>query len=111
MKAKLPMSTDIDIYRALQQHLDSQAVGFPSVKSGADIRLLKRLFTPEEAKLALHLSYKTAPTPDVVKLAAAEFPAGQAERLLESMFKKGAIGWKKKGGLDHWYVMPMVVGM
>jgi Na+-translocating ferredoxin:NAD+ oxidoreductase subunit B len=105
------MSTDNDIYRALQQHLDSQAIGFPSVKSGADIRLLKRLFTPEEAQLALHLTYKTAPTHDVVKLAAAEFPAGQAGRLLESMFAKGAIGWKKKDGADHWYLMPMVVGM
>ena len=105
------MSTDTDIYRALQQHLDAQAIGFPPVKSGADIRLLKRLFAPDEAKLALHLSYRTASTHDVVKLAEAEFPAEQAERLLESMFKKGSIGWKKKDGLDRWYLMPMVVGM
>jgi len=52
------MTTDDSIYRSLQEHLDKQAVGFPSVKSGADIRLLKRLFTPDEARLALHLSYK-----------------------------------------------------
>ena len=37
---------DSDIYRKLQQHLDKMPVGFPSVKSGADIRVLKHLFTP-----------------------------------------------------------------
>ena len=49
---------EIKIYRLLQRHLDKQAVGFPAAWSGADIRLLKRLFSPDEAKLALHLSYK-----------------------------------------------------
>jgi len=27
------------------------------------------------------------------------------------MLQKGAIGWKQKDGVDHWYVMPMVVGI
>jgi|GEM_PF-5835059 len=47
------------IYRLLQQwNLDKQAVGFLSDGSGADIRFLKRLFAPDEAKLTMHLSYK-----------------------------------------------------
>lgn len=105
------MSTDNDIYRRLQQHLDSQAVGFPSVKSGADIRLLQRLFTPEEATLALHLSYKPAATTTVAHSAAGAFSMEQVERLLESMFGKGAIGWKQKDGADHWSVLPVVIGI
>ena len=64
--------SDDAIYRSLQQHLDRQAVGFPSVKSGADIRLLRRLFTPEEARLALHLSCRPLPTDTVVASAAAD---------------------------------------
>ena len=98
-------------YRSLQQHLDKQAVGFPSVKSGADIRLLQRLFTPEEARLALHLSCKPLPIDRVVKSAAADWAAERVGSLLESMLRKGAIGWKQKDGVDHWYVMPMVVGI
>ena len=105
------MADDDPIYRLLQQHLDRQAVGFPSVKSGADIRLLRRLFTPEEARLALHLTYKPSATGAVEAGAGAESTADEIRALLESMLQKGAIGWKRRDGADHWYVMPMVVGM
>ena len=47
----------LDVYRELQQHLDKFAVGFPATESGAEIRLLKHLFSPEEAKLATRLSF------------------------------------------------------
>lgn len=105
------MRDDDTIHRSLQQHLDKQAVGFPSVKSGADIRLLRRLFTPEEARLALHLSYRPAPTVRIAQDAAADWTGEQVQSLLESMLQKGAIGWKRRDGVDHWYVMPMVVGI
>jgi Na+-translocating ferredoxin:NAD+ oxidoreductase subunit B len=100
-----------DVYRLLQQHLDKQAVGFPAASSGADIRLLQRLFTPDEAKVALHLSYKPAPLESVVAAAGTEFTAEQTAHLLDSMLMKGAIGWKDKSGTGHWFVMPMVIGM
>ena len=105
------MKTDDTIYRHLQQHLDKQAVGFPSVKSGADIRLLKRLFSPDEAKLALHLTYKPEPTGAIIERAASEFRVEQTISLLYGMFTKGAIGWKEKNGASYWCVMPLVIGM
>ncbi|NTW58524.1 MAG: 4Fe-4S binding protein [Nitrospirae bacterium] len=105
------MTSDESIYRILQQHLDEQAIGFPSTWSGADIRLLKRLFTPDEAKLALHLTYKPSPTEQIMERAAADFFSAQTASLLDSMFTKGAIGWKEKNGISHWYVLPLVVGM
>ena len=52
------MSIEDKIYRELQEHLDNQPVGFPSTTSGSDIALLKYFFQPEEAKVALKLSYK-----------------------------------------------------
>ena len=102
---------DDKVYRQLQRHLDKQAVGFPAARSGADIRFLKRLFTPEEAKLALHLSYRPMPTDEVTRSAAPEFKPDAVERLLDSMQLKGAIGLKTTGGLKRWYVMPVVIGM
>jgi Na+-translocating ferredoxin:NAD+ oxidoreductase subunit B len=99
------------VFRLLQQHLDRQAVGFPATRSGADILLLKRLFTPDEAKVALHLSYKPTPATQVVERAAPEFSAAETERLLENMLMKGAIGWRNQDGISHWQVLPMVVGM
>jgi len=52
------------LYRSLQQHLDRGPVGFPATASGIEIRILKRLFTPEEAEIALELS--TIPEPAAV---------------------------------------------
>ncbi|MFX1557631.1 MAG: hypothetical protein ACFFC9_10290, partial [Promethearchaeota archaeon] len=47
----------LDIYRKLQQHLDKLPIGFPTTKSGSDIRLLQYLFTPEEAEIAILLKF------------------------------------------------------
>lgn len=105
------MSAKDAIYRRLQKHLDKQAVGFPATRSGADIRFLKTIFNPEEAKIALCLSYKPAPLEQIAAGAAPEFSAVELERALESMLAKGVIGWKKKNGASHWFLMPIVVGM
>jgi Pyruvate/2-oxoacid:ferredoxin oxidoreductase delta subunit len=50
------MQPQSDVYRELQEHLDNMPVGFPPTESGVEIRLLKHLFTPEEAEIALNLS-------------------------------------------------------
>nr|MDO8135251.1 hypothetical protein [Candidatus Njordarchaeum guaymaensis] len=57
----MPNSCD-DVYRRLQVHLDEKMhIGFPSTKSGVEIRILKFLFTPKEAQIAtgLSASYET----------------------------------------------------
>ena len=99
------------VYRLLQQHLDRQAVGFPATRSGADQLVLEQLFSTEEARLALHLSYRPSSTVEVVGQAAGQFDADQVTAMLESMFQKGAIGRKEKGGVDCWFLVPMVVGI
>ena len=45
------------IYRRLQEHLDQMPIGFPRAESGSDIKVLKFLFTPEEAKIATYLRF------------------------------------------------------
>ena len=50
------MDEQNSIYRDLQQHLDKGPVGYPATESGVDIRLLRHLFTPEEARIATCLS-------------------------------------------------------
>ncbi len=99
------------VYRSLQEHLDQQAVGFPPTSSGADIRFLAKLFTPEEARLALHLSYKPSPFEEIAAAASPETGGERTLALLESMLSKGAICWKEKDGSGHWFLQPMVVGM
>jgi len=50
------MSDTTPQYRNLQKHLDNLPVGFPATESGVEIRILKHLFTPEEAECALYLT-------------------------------------------------------
>jgi len=78
-----------DIFEKLAAHLDNLPGGFPSTKTGVELRILKRLFTAEEAAMALHLS----PIPEEAGTIARR--AGGSEDgvkdLLDDMFRKGLI--------------------
>ena len=43
-------------YQRLAQHLDGLPGGFPATDGGVELRILKRLFTPQQAELACHLT-------------------------------------------------------
>jgi electron transport complex protein RnfB len=106
------MDTEERIYRDLQRHLDRQAVGFPATKSGAEIRILKRLFSPKEARLALHLTYKPAPLERIRELAEGSGIARElVEGMLDTMARNGAIECAEKEGTRYFWTMPLIVGM
>jgi Na+-translocating ferredoxin:NAD+ oxidoreductase subunit B len=81
------------VYVDLQRHLDSQAIGFPATKAGAELRILKHIFSPEEAEIAACLTYKFEPIEMVFE---------RARHLVESPEKLSEIlcGIEKKGGLN-----------
>jgi NAD-dependent dihydropyrimidine dehydrogenase PreA subunit len=78
-----------DIYDELAQHLDNLPAGYPRTESGVEIRILRRLFTPEDAELALHLTL--LPEPARVIARRAKIPVEEAARRLEEMERKGLI--------------------
>ncbi len=43
------MKTETEVYHKLQQEIDKTPIGFPATGSGVELRLLKHLFSPEEA--------------------------------------------------------------
>ncbi|MHB8908571.1 MAG: hypothetical protein ACYDAA_06795 [Syntrophales bacterium] len=76
------------IYRNLQRHLDNQAVGYPATKSGAEIRILKRLFSPDEARLAMHLTYNPSAAGHIYELVKDRgVSLGSVETMLNTMTK------------------------
>jgi H+/Na+-translocating ferredoxin:NAD+ oxidoreductase subunit B len=106
------MTTD-DIYRDLQRHLDELPVGFPPTESGVEIRILKHLFTPEEAVLAKHLSLIPEPLSRIY--ARLEGKTGvskhEMEATLDRMFRKGTVLMRSERG-EKWCSNAMlVVGM
>ena len=99
-------------YIKLQRHLDHQAVGFPATKSGSEIRILKHIFTPQEAELATCLTYRFEPLETIFERA--RHLVESSEELsarLDHIVKKGGIELKIKGGKKVYGSAPLVVGM
>lgn len=83
--------TPEDLYRKLQQHLDRMPVGFPASKSGVEIKILKRLFTPEEAETALELSALPEPAKVIHRRLKAKMTLPELTQKLDEMNRKGLI--------------------
>jgi len=106
------MQRNDPVYKALQKHLDRQAVGFPATRSGAEIRILKHIFTLEEARIAAYLSYRPEPLETIfAKVGHLVASPGALEKRLDSIRKKGGIESKIKNGKTHYCCAPLVVGM
>lgn len=110
------MDSSSDIYRKLQKHIDNMPVGFPESESGFEIRLLKHLFTPEDAQIALELSALPEPLERIHKrLKKTGISIEDLEKSLENMVKKGAIlggkYYEKKGDGKYYSKSMLMIGM
>ncbi len=96
------------IYRQLAQRLDAIPNGFPATQSGVELRLLAKLFTPEEAGMAVHMRLTREPAAEIA--ARAGLPRATARRLLKSMARKGLIGYARGDGELVYGLLPFAVG-
>ncbi len=78
-----------DVYERLADFLDKLPSGYPRTESGVEIRILKRLFTPEEAELTLHLTLISEESRVVARRA--RLPVAAVAQRLAEMAKKGLI--------------------
>ena len=78
-----------DVYERLALHLDNLPAGFPRTASGVEMRILRRLFTPEQAELTLHLTLLGEEARVVAYRAG--IPVAEAARRLEEMDRAGLI--------------------
>ena len=77
------------VYVRLREHLDGLPGGYPATESGIELRILRRLFTPEEAGLAPHLTL--LPEESRVIAHRAGLRVEEAAQQLETMAEKGLI--------------------
>jgi H+/Na+-translocating ferredoxin:NAD+ oxidoreductase subunit B len=104
------MNKTSDIYEKLANHLDHLPGGYPSTPSGVELKILKKLFTLEEASLAVHLTLLDE-TSKVVAYRAG-IPASHAERLLWEMAGKGLIFYTPEpDGSQIYMAAQFVVGI
>lgn len=78
-----------ECYRLLAEHLDRLPGGFPPSETGAELKVLKRLFTPDEAALAVHLTLEREELSVIA--ARAGLPVDESGTLLAAMAHKGLI--------------------
>jgi len=98
-----------EIYHQLQKQLDQYSIGFPATESGIEIRILKKLFTEEEAEMALHLSMALE-TADSVAERTDRDPAAVAA-LLNQMADKGLLFRWRRGDTVKYGALPFVLGI
>jgi electron transport complex protein RnfB len=97
-----------EAYRTLAQRLDALPNGFPATESGAELRLLAKLFTPEEAALAARMRLTREPAEAIAARIGANTEA--TYHTLKKMARKGLIRIKRGKGAMLFGLMPFAVG-
>jgi electron transport complex protein RnfB len=106
------MHEDERVYRKLQEHLDKQAICYPATQSGVEVRILKRLFKPEEARLATHLSYKPRSVQQIYEtVKGSGMPLRDMESMLDAMVRNGVTKCIERGGTRYFFSPPFIMGM
>ena len=98
-----------EIYYKVAKVLDTLPNGFPATESGVEIKLLKKVFTPEQADLFcdMRLTFETAE-----EIASrTERPLKGLKELLMTMAKSGQLLTIKLGGGRFFKMLPWVVGI
>lgn len=98
-----------EAYLRLRGFLDQFPLGFPATPSGVEIRILKKLFTREEAEIAVLLS----PLPEEAEQIAgrAGVDARELEEKLEAMSRKGLIFRSRHEGKTLYNSAPFMIGL
>jgi ferredoxin len=96
-------------YRRLAEHLDSLPNGFPATDDGVELRILARLFQPDEAELAAGLKLRME-TPREIAARLGGEPKALAS-MLKSLARRGLIAFGRGDSGLTYGALPFVVGI
>jgi ferredoxin len=102
------MSDSTSVYERLAQRLANTPSGFMRSKKGTDLKLLAKMYSPEEAALAVHMHLTREDSADIAARAGVDEKA--AYQTLKAMARKGllTVGRGEKG--LAFGLLPFVVG-
>ena len=97
------------VYKKLAEKIDQIPNGFPPTDNGVELKLLQKVFSPEDAAFALQLNH----VPETVDIIAGRIgeTVEDTEEILDSMTEKGQIGSVKHDGQQIYMLYPLVVGL
>lgn len=98
-----------DVYEKLATHLNNLPAGFPRTESGVEIRILRRLFSEEEAEIACHLRMFYEPVSRIAKRF--ENPPPDLSEKLYQMSRKGLISRNDREEGSYYMAAQFVIGI
>ncbi len=98
-----------DVYQALAKRLDELPNGFPATENGIELKILEKIFSPEEARMALDIRI----IPETAEAMADRLgkPLDEMQTVLDTMVAKGQIGSAKMQDQQVYFLVPFVVGI
>lgn len=97
------------VYQRFAEHLDKMPGRYPKTESGVELKILKKLFTPEEAELSINLQVMPEPVASIAKRAGMD--EAKASGMLEKMAKDGSIYRIKAGNQSLYMGISFIVGI
>jgi len=98
-----------EIYHRLSRHLHLHPLGFPDTTTGVGLGVLEKLFTEEEAALAVELTPRAQTVEALAKRLGRELP--DLLLLLDEMVRKGLILRVSEKGQGHYMMVPFMPGI
>lgn len=100
---------ETDIYKLLAKKLDELPEGFPATETGVELKILREIFTPDEAEMALKMNRLPETAEDIAKRLGK--PTDEMRTILDGMARKGQIASLKMAGRQVYRMAPFVVGI
>ena len=98
-----------NMYRQLQQRLDFYSMGFPATESGIELKILKYLFSEDDAKMFLSLSHKLEMTSSIAS--SLNQPLEKVTAHLDDMAERGLLFRLKKADSVKYATIPFIHGL
>ncbi len=98
-----------DIYRELQERLDHYSIGFPSTQSGIELKILKELFSTDDAAIFLSMTQKLETCEQVAQRTGKTL--SEVATRLADMSERGLLFRLKRGESVRYAAVPFVHGL
>ncbi len=98
-----------DAFLRLREFLDQFPLGYPQTPSGVEIKILKRLFTEEEARIAINLTHIPEEASKIAKRNGMDVK--YLEDKLELMVKKGLVFRMRRDNKTLFNAIPFMIGL
>jgi ferredoxin/DNA-binding transcriptional ArsR family regulator len=98
-----------DVYIRLREFMDTLPSGFPATPTGVEIKILKKLFTPEQAELTLKLRREAEEVREIAERIGMD--DSELAPKLEEMAQKGLIFRVRDGDRVLYQVYQFIVGV